>query len=460
MARPLCGLVCNAWSRPLPPLRPQRPAWHARLPRWFSRPGQARPFRPLPRPRPKRARGRLGEAAVPGPLRLLSVNTTSLGCDAEVGGRILAGWETLLDLEWDLAVLQEARIAPGVLANLCRARGWQCATSIADDAGKALCATIAKVGHLTAAFSCERAQDCLWTTAGHTVRVANLYGPSGGTDRELLETGLLTREALVRAEAGGAGPALIAGDFNALPQDLPCAFSLATAGWRDLHSAGTCSGNSAALPRRIDLLFANPGFRGLVRSTEVSWEAGFPTHAAQVITLDAARPGVAPMWCPAPALPAPVEEGTLAAAFAAIPPSTREAVTTLLSGDDVELAWTGLTGLVEAMYALAGTPVSALCHRQGQAKLQRPTAALTPDGDTANTLLRFHLRRWRRLREVVRLWPDYPAVTTGPASNVWRAIRNSEPRGSCSLAPLPWCSRAPTCFRVAPWPRPFTSKPP
>ncbi len=120
-----------------------------------------------------------------------------------------------------------------------------------------------------------------------------------------------------------------------------------------------------------------------------------------------------------------------AMAFAAIPPAAREAATSLMSGCDVDLAWDGFTSIVEAMYALAGAPVSGLCHRQGQAKLQRPTAALTPDGDTANTQLRFHLRRWRRLREVVRLWPNFPAATTGPAGNVWKAVRNAEPRGSC-----------------------------
>ncbi len=111
---------------------------------------------------------------MPGPLRLLCINVTSLGADAEAGGRILSGWETLIDLEWDVAAIQEARLPPGLLANLCRARGWQVAVSLADTDGKVLCAVISKIGYLTAAFADLRSHDCLWTTAGHTIRIANL----------------------------------------------------------------------------------------------------------------------------------------------------------------------------------------------------------------------------------------------------------------------------------------------
>ena len=174
----------------------------------------------------------------------------------------------------------------------------------------------------------------------------------------------------------------------------------------------------------------------MVRSTEVLWDAGFPTHAAQVMTLDCERPGLAPMWCPAKALPAPPAEHTLADAFDAIPPAVRGAAASLMTGCDVDQAWAGFTDIVAAMYAGAGLATGDLHCRSGQVKLQRPTAALTPDGDTANTQLRFHLRRWRRLREVVRLWPQFPAAPSGPAANVRRAVRNAEPRGSCFSAAL------------------------
>jgi hypothetical protein len=125
-----------------------------------------------------------------------------------------------------------------------------------------------------------------------------------------------------------------------------------------------------------------------------------------------------------------VGKDSLALAFGAIPAAAREAATALQTGRDVDQAWAAFTDIVEAMYAQAGTPASDLGERRGSAKLQRPTAALTPDGDTANTQLRFHLRRWRRLREVVRLWPTFPAAVSGPGPNVWQAVCNAEPRGS------------------------------
>ncbi len=49
--------------------------------------------------------------------------------------------------------------------------------SSADADGKVLCAVISKIGHLTAAYAGVRSHDCHWTTAGHTIRIANLYGP-------------------------------------------------------------------------------------------------------------------------------------------------------------------------------------------------------------------------------------------------------------------------------------------
>ena len=82
---------------------------------------------------------------------------------------------------------------------------------------------ISKIGFLTAAFADLRSHDCLWTTAGHTIRIANLYGPCGGTDADLMETSALARSALIRAEAGGGGPAVILGDYNSAMHDLPCA---------------------------------------------------------------------------------------------------------------------------------------------------------------------------------------------------------------------------------------------
>ncbi len=100
-------------------------------------------------------------------------------------------------------------MAPSILANLCRLRGWQCATSLEGDDGKALCSIITKVGHLTASFSGPRGHDSLWTTAGRTIRVANIYGPSSGLEGDLLVTGCLTRDALLRAEEAGGGLANI-----------------------------------------------------------------------------------------------------------------------------------------------------------------------------------------------------------------------------------------------------------
>ncbi len=122
---------------------------------------------------------------------------------------------------------------------------------------------------------------------------------------------------------------------------------------------------------------------------------------------------------------------SLADAFDAIPHADRDAATRLMTGCDVNQAWAGFTCIVEAMYAGAGLASGDLHCRSGQVKLQRPTAALTPDGDTANTALRFHLRRWRRLRELVRLWPLFPSCPSGPAANVWKAVLQAEPRGSC-----------------------------
>ena len=49
-----------------------------------------------------------------------------------------------------------------------------------------------------------------------------------------------------------------------------------------------------------------------------------------------------------------------------------------------EEAWASFVGVVETMYAHAGTPAQGLAQRRGKVKMQRPNAALMPDGDTAN----------------------------------------------------------------------------
>ncbi len=89
-----------------------------------------------------------------------------------------------------------------------------------------------------------------------------------------------------------------------------------------------------------------------------------------------------------------------------------------MTGDDVDAAWFAFTQVVESMYGLAGVPVSNLSQRRWVTKMQRPSTALAPDGDSENTLLRFHLRRCRRLREVVRLWPTFPVQPSHTAACV------------------------------------------
>ncbi len=87
-----------------------------------------------------------------------------------------------------------------------------------------------------------------------------------------MATSAMTPAALVRAETAGGGPGLTGGDFNALGSELPCAFSLDMASWKDLHCGGTCSANTATQVRRIELLFANVAFRSLVREVRISWD--------------------------------------------------------------------------------------------------------------------------------------------------------------------------------------------
>ena len=304
---------------------------------------------------------------------------SSLGADPLLGGKIKTGWELLIDLDWDLAVLQEARLPPGTIANLCRSHGWQCTTSQPDEDGKALCTIIAKLGHLTQSHREERCHEVLWSTAGHTIRVVNIYGPSGNAEWDVLTTGALARNAIIRAEAGGGGPSIIMGDFNTVFADLTCAFSFSVAGWQDLHTAGTCSDSTSQVVRRIDLLLANAGFRTLSRVTTVSWDDGFATHASQTITIDTERPGPAPMWCPAKALPHPLGPTALHDASAALPGMFAKAARTM-AGTDIEAAWLTLTHCIQAVYDGAGLVTGPLTHRQGSVKSRRPGAALTPEG--------------------------------------------------------------------------------
>jgi hypothetical protein len=203
--------------------------------------------------------------------------------------------------------------------------------------------------------------------------------------------------------------------------------------------------------RRIDLLLANVGFRHLVRGCKVAWDSGFATHATQTITLDVALPGLAPIWCPAKTLPSPREEGDLLAACGAMPGQLAAAHCTM-AGDCIEAAWAALSSCIDSMYERAGLAAAPTGERQGCVKQWRPGPALTPGGDTANTLLRFHLRRWRRLREVCRVWPAFPVAPSQHAFCIWKAIRQAEARSSLFTPLLAAAATHPDlvlCCRIA-----------
>ena len=164
--------------------------------------------------------GRIGEAANPGPAKVLSANCTSLK----------GAWKKLVAAKPDLLILQEVRCSTSELAELARQEGCQVVYG-EELEGTVLVAAFAWTGALQ---KISRSPTGLshhfqWKVGGQSLHVHNGYFQGATAQERQLTDGELT-EWLEQAELAGE-PTLIAGDFKATRSELEVSRWFEAAGW-------------------------------------------------------------------------------------------------------------------------------------------------------------------------------------------------------------------------------------
>ena len=136
-----------------------------------------------------------------------------------------------------------------------------------------------------------------------------IYGESSPDADGLNRTSTMVRDALARATAHGPVPALVAGDFNATLDQLPCAYAFHASGWADLAHAPTCATAASANKRRIDLLLADSPLRRMATQVGIDDATGIKTHDWQWFSVPRGPPLWSLAWRPAAPLPPPDSAG-------------------------------------------------------------------------------------------------------------------------------------------------------
>ena len=235
--------------------------------------------------------GRIGEAANPEPLKVLSANCTS----------IKGAWRKLLAAKPALLILQEVRCSGTELGELARAAGCQVVYG-EELEGIVLVAVFAWEGSLAKVSKCPSGQShhVQWTVGGQKVQVRNGYF-QGATaqDKQFLETELTNW--LEQAELDGE-PTLVAGDFNATRAELEVSGWFEAAGWFELGGTkqpATCL-PSIGQPRRLDWLLASRGLQPALRGeAAVRWDLGLKPHAGQEFWVELKEKRRYQKWVPA-----------------------------------------------------------------------------------------------------------------------------------------------------------------
>lgn len=197
----------------------------------------ALPLSPLPRPTT---------------FNIISVNLSSFNTQGPV----------LTNLEWDLALVQEARLVGDepVLATL-RRQGHTILTGIADVNGKSLVMAIACKGslvHLVAPTG-PRIQHHRWQPSdGAPISFTTNYAPADGSLPTLNYTSRVVAESLALHVSRARRPAIIAGDFNATSEQLSVTYQLNLAGWCDISAGPTCIPPNGGARRHIDHVWSHP----------------------------------------------------------------------------------------------------------------------------------------------------------------------------------------------------------
>ena len=132
-----------------------------------------------------------------------------------------------------------------------------------------------------------------------------LYGESSPDAEGLNRTSTMARDALARATTHGPVPALVAGDFNATLDQLPCAYAFHASGWADLAHTPTCATANSASKRRIDFLLANSPLRRLATGVRSDDATGIKTHDWQSFCVPQGPALWSLAWRPSAPLPPP-----------------------------------------------------------------------------------------------------------------------------------------------------------
>jgi hypothetical protein len=147
---------------------------------------------------------RIGEATNPGP-SIVTANLSSLA----------QGWADLAKLQWDIALVQEARVKDGQpILGIIRQAGCQVILSEGEADGTSLLAIIVRRGSVSMIPEVlgPRLMGVVWYSGGgYPFRLYNIYGNAHGSSHSLLDTSTLCRDALINAEASGRVPCLIGG---------------------------------------------------------------------------------------------------------------------------------------------------------------------------------------------------------------------------------------------------------
>jgi hypothetical protein len=414
---PGSGPRCRGFLREHLPMRP-----HPRgqpSPRMRTHP----PSRPPNVQHVRFAARRVGEAALPGPptCRILVANVTSLH----------AAWPLLSDLQWDICLLQEVRVARDapVLREI-RAAGVACSLSAAVDTGKgtvALCAILTRNIAVTVVHCEARILEArVFCGAGPAFHIASIYGDCSGHDEARMANSALMRDAVLRAEARGPIPTLLCGDLQAEFGDLPCCHSLIAGSWCDIGHGPTCFAHASSTGRRIDWLCANKAMQRITTAQAPDWSVGLATHAAQLCEVQLGQHDAVPYWTEAEALPH-IRQKDPALIWAAVPEPVLRAFRAAAAADDVEAAWEALLVCIASFWRAAGHDVGSLTARQGSVSPQKPTPPTAPNGDAAGREARKQYKRHRRLKEVARMWPDGAGAVPHHIKQVVRKLLAAEP---------------------------------
>ena len=266
-------------------------------------------------------------------------------------------------MEWDILLVQEARVSPDAWALQDAARqGMSVQLGRLGADGKPLLCALSRSGCLSAVTGPpgvdeERVQALTWYPGGSSSwRLFNVYGHADGAAESRLLTSHMVRAATAEAEASRKQPSIIAGDLNAHLDELPVAFALGCSDWRD-PGAGKGTSSAAWEPRRIDCTLLNPAMRNRLVGHSMAWDTGMPTHAVQSLRLRAGQLPDCPQWEQTPGLPEPQEQGMSRVAAAAAVRTFLEQCTRHVSARELDQAWATFTdAATRYAYHRAGTP--------------------------------------------------------------------------------------------------------